>query len=65
MKTFLAEAGGPAAVSSLNAGKLTACMVGHSIDRNTWSTEATVTSLRVFLRVAPATGRTAVPAVAS
>jgi site-specific recombinase XerD len=70
-KYFLAAAGGPGAVSGLGAGKVTAFMVEHSRDRNTWSAKAMVTSLRSFLRFAHATGRTAVslagavPAVAS
>ena len=68
---FLAAVGGPEAVSGLDAGKVTAFMVEHSRDRNTWSAKAMVTSLRAFLRFAHATGRTAVslagavPAVAS
>ena len=70
-KYFLAAVGGPGAVSGLDAGKVTAFMVEHSRDRNTWSAKAMVTSLRSFLRFAHATGRTAVslagavPAVAS
>ena len=70
-KYFLAAVGGPGAVSGLGAGKVTAFMVEHSRDRNTWSAKAMVTSLRSFLRFAHATGRTAVslagavPAVAS
>jgi site-specific recombinase XerD len=60
-KYFLAAAGGPGAVSGLDAGKVTAFMVDHSRDRNTWSAKAMVTSLRAFLRFAHATGRTAVP----
>ena len=57
---FLAAVGGPEAVSGLDAGKVTAFMVEHSRDRNTWSAKAMVTSLRAFLRFAHATGRTAV-----
>ena len=70
-KYFLAAVGGPEAVSGLDAGKVTAFMVEHSRDRNSWSAKAMVTSLRAFLRFAHATGRTAVslagavPAVAS
>jgi integrase/recombinase XerD len=70
-KAFLAAIGGPEAVSGLDAGQVTAFMVGHCRDRNTWSAKAMVTSLRAFLRFAHATGRTtvplagAVPAVAS
>jgi integrase/recombinase XerD len=70
-KYFLAGVGGPDAVSSLDAGKITAFMVDHTRDRNAWSAKAMVTSLRAFLRFAHATGRTtvplagAVPAVAS
>lgn len=60
-KYFLAAAGGPGAVSRLDAGKVTAFMVEHSRDRNGWSAKAMVTSLRAFLRFAHATGRTAVP----
>jgi integrase/recombinase XerD len=60
-KAFLAAVGGPAAVSGLDAGKVTAFMVDHSKDRNGWSAKAMVTSLRAFLRFAHATGRTAVP----
>lgn len=60
-KYFLAVIGGPGAVSGLDAGKVTAFMVDHSRDRNTWSAKAMVTSLRAFLRFAHATGRTAVP----
>ncbi len=58
---FLGAVGGPDAVGGLDAGKVTAFMVGHSRDRNTWSAKAMVTSLRAFLRFAHATGRTAVP----
>lgn len=58
---FVAAAGGPDAVSALDAGKVTAFMVGHCRDRNSWSAKAMVTSLRAFLRFAHATGRTAVP----
>src|SRR2546429_7601133 len=70
-KYFLAAAGGPEAVRSLDAGRVTAFMVDWSRDRNSWSAKAMVTSLRAFLRFAHATGRTAVslagavPAVAS
>jgi site-specific recombinase XerD len=60
-KYFLAGASGPGAVSGLDAGKVTAFVVDHSRDRNTWSAKAMVTSLRAFLRFAHATGRTAVP----
>jgi integrase/recombinase XerD len=60
-KVFLTAIGGPAAVGSLDAGKVTAFMVDHSRDRNRWSAKAMVTSLRSFLRFAHATGRTAVP----
>src|SRR5690348_11507884 len=60
-KAFLAAAGGPGAVSGLDAGQVTAFMVGHSRGRNTWSAKAMVTSLRAFLRFTHATGRTAVP----
>jgi site-specific recombinase XerD len=71
VKYFLAAIGGPGTVSGLDAAKVTAFMVGHSRDRNTWSAKAMVTSLRAFLRFAHATGRLtvplagAVPAVAS
>ena len=61
VKYFLAAVGGPGAVSGLDAGKVTAFMVGYSRGRNTWSAKAMVTSLRAFLRFAHATGRTAVP----
>jgi site-specific recombinase XerD len=61
VKYFLAVAGGPGAVSSLDAGKVTGFMVDWSRDRNTWPAKAMVTSLRAFLRFAHATGRTAVP----
>jgi len=70
-KYFLAAVGGPEAVSVLDAGKVTAFMVGWSRDCSTGSAKAMVTSLRAFLRFAHATGRTAVslagavPAVAS
>src|SRR5512135_1282879 len=60
-KYFLAAAGGPEAVGSLDAGRVTAFMVDWSRDRNTWSAKAMVTSLRAFLRFVHATGRTAVP----
>jgi len=60
-KYFLAAAGGPGAVSGLDAGKVTAFVVGRSKDCNGWSAKAMVTSLRAFLRFAHATGRTAVP----
>jgi integrase/recombinase XerD len=60
-KAFLAAIGGPGAVSGLDAAKVTAFMVDHSRDRNTWSAKAMVTSLRAFLRFAHATGRTAIP----
>ena len=70
-KAFLAGIGGAGAVSELDAGRVTAFMVGWTQGRNTWSAKAMVTSLRAFLRFAQATGRTAaplagaVPAVAS
>ena len=70
-KYFLAEAGGPGAVSGLDGGQVTAFMVEHSRGRNGWSAKAMVTSVRALLRFAHATGRTAgplagaVPAVAS
>ena len=70
-KAFLAGIGGAGAVSELDAGRVTAFMVGWTQGRNTWSAKAMVTSLRAFLRFAHATGRTAaplagaVPAVAS
>jgi len=60
-KAFLAAIGGPGAVSGLDAAKVTAFMVDHSRDRNSWSAKAMVTSLRAFLRFAHATGRTAIP----
>jgi site-specific recombinase XerD len=60
-KYFLAAVGGPGAVGGLDAGQVTAFMVSFSRDRNGWSAKAMVTSLRVFLRFAHATGRTAVP----
>jgi site-specific recombinase XerD len=60
-KYFLAAVGGPGVVSGLGAGQVTAFMVDHSKDRNSWSAKAMVTSLRAFLRFAHATGRTAVP----
>ena len=60
-KYFLAAIGGPEAVSVLNAGKVTAFMVGWSRDCSTGSAKAMVTSLRAFLRFAHATGQTAVP----
>jgi integrase/recombinase XerD len=60
-KVFLAGIGGPGAVSGLEGGKVTAFMVDHSRDRNSWSAKAMVTSLRAFLRFVHATGRTAVP----
>jgi site-specific recombinase XerD len=71
VRYFLGAVGGPDAVGGLDAGTVTAFMVGHSRDRNTWSAKAMVTSLRAFLRFAHATGLTAgplagaVPAVAS
>src|SRR3954452_11017118 len=70
-KAFLTAIGGPTAVGSLDAGQVTAFMVGHCRDRNSSSAKAMVTSLRAFLRFAHATGGTAVslagavPAVAS
>src|SRR5262249_10728057 len=70
-KAFLAGIGGAGAVSELDAGKVTAFIMGWTQDRNRWSAKAMVTSLRAFLRFAHATGRTAaplagaVPAVAS
>jgi integrase/recombinase XerD len=60
-KAFLAGIGGAGAVSELDAGRVTAFMVGWTQGRNTWSAKAMVTSLRAFLRFAHATGRTAVP----
>jgi integrase/recombinase XerD len=62
-KAFLVATGGPGAVSGLDAGKVTAFMVEHSRDRNSWSAKAMVTSLRAFLRFAHATGRIAAPLV--
>jgi len=61
VKAFLAAIGGPGAVGRLDAAGVTAFMVDHTRDRNTWSAKAMVTSLRAFLRFAHATGRTAVP----
>jgi len=58
---FLAAVGGPGAVGGLDAGQVTAFMVNHCRDRNSWSAKAMVTSLRAFLRFAHATGRTAAP----
>ena len=58
---FLAAAGGPEAVSRMDAGKVTAFMVDWSRGCSTGSAKAMVTSLRAFLRFAHATGRTAVP----
>ncbi|HEX2317536.1 MAG TPA: hypothetical protein VHJ18_01000 [Streptosporangiaceae bacterium] len=43
-KYFLTAVGGPGAVSALDAGKVTAFVVGHSKDRNGWSAKAMVTS---------------------
>lgn len=60
-KAFLAGIGGAGAVSELDAGMVTAFVVGWTQGRNTWSAKAMVTSLRAFLRFAHATGRTAVP----
>ena len=60
-KAFLAGIGGAVVVSELDAGMVTAFMVGWAQGRNTWSAKAMVTSLRAFLRFAHATGRTAVP----
>ena len=60
-RAFLAAIGGPGAIGGLDAGRITAFMVDHCRDRNTWSAKAMVTSLRAFLRFAHATGRTAVP----
>lgn len=57
-KYFLAAAGGPEAVGSLDAGKATAFMVDWSRALNSWSAKAMVTSLRAFLRFAHATSRT-------
>ena len=71
VKAFLAAIGGPELVRGLDAGQVTAFMVDHSRDRNSWSAKVMVTSLRAFLRFAHVTGRTlvplagAVPAVAS
>jgi len=62
VKAFLASACGPGAVGGLDAGQVTAFMVGHCQGRNTWSAKAMVTSLRAFLRFAHATGRTGGPA---
>jgi integrase/recombinase XerD len=62
-KAFLAVIGGSGAIGGLDAGRVTAFMVDHSRDRNTWSAKAMVTSLRAFLRFAHATGRTAVALV--
>jgi hypothetical protein len=45
----------------LDTGKVLAFMVDHARDRNMRSAKAMVTSLRAFLRLAHATGRTAVP----
>jgi site-specific recombinase XerD len=64
-KSFVAAIGGPGAVSGLDAGMVTAFMVEHSKDRNSWSAKAMVTSLRAFLRFAHATERTAVPLAAA
>lgn len=64
-KYFLAAAGGPEAVGSLDAGKVTAFIVDWSRDCATESAKAMVTSLRAFLRFAHATGRTAVPLAAA
>ena len=64
-KYFLAAAGGPEAVSSLDAGKIAVFMVNWSRDCATESAKAMVTSLRAFLRFAHATGRTAVPLAAA
>ena len=61
VRAFLAAAGGPGGVGGLDAGQVTAFMVGYAPGRNTWSAKAMVTSLRAFLRFAHATGRTAVP----
>jgi integrase/recombinase XerD len=61
VKAFLAAIGGPEAVRGLDAGQVTAFMVDHSRDRNSWSAKAMVTSLRAFLRFAHVTGRTLVP----
>jgi hypothetical protein len=47
-KAFLAAIGGPGAVSGLDAGQITAFMVEHSRDRNSWSAQAMVTSPRAF-----------------
>jgi integrase/recombinase XerD len=60
-RAFLAGIGGADAVGVLDAGAITAFMVGHARERNSWSAKAMVTSLRAFLRFAHATGKTAVP----
>ena len=36
-KAFLAAIGGPGAIGGLDAGRITAFMVDHCRDRNTWS----------------------------
>jgi integrase/recombinase XerD len=61
VKAFLAAIGGLGAVGRLDAAGVTAFMVDHTRDRNTWSAKAMVTSLRAFLRFAHATKQTAVP----
>jgi hypothetical protein len=65
VKSFVAAMGGAGVVSGLDAGIVTAFLVEHSKDRNSWSAKAMVTSLRAFLRFAHATGRTAVPLAAA
>ena len=52
-KAFLAGIGGAGVVSGLDAGRVTAFMVGWTQGRNTWSAKAMVTSLRAFLRFSP------------
>jgi integrase len=69
---FLGHLPGPvdAALRELDAGRVTAFMVGYCRDRNTWSAKAMVTALRALLRFLRVSGRTpvvlagAVPAVA-
>lgn len=69
---FLAHLPEPldAALQELDAGQVTAFMVGYCRDRNTWSAKAMVTALRTLLRFLHVSGRTpvllagAVPAVA-
>ena len=69
---FLAHLPGPldAALRELDAGQVTAFVVGYCRDRNAWSAKAMVTALRALLRFLHVSGRTpvlvagAVPAVA-